>query len=90
MRYATIPRQNLSLDAELLVRFALKRLSEIESDEIEPPQVVMALALAAAFQEKGFHDRLKEDVTSSSERADEILAMSHKLFIPALMGADAQ
>lgn len=86
MKFATLPRQRSSLDTGLLVRFALRRLSEIESDEIEPPQVVMALALSAAFQEKEFHDRLKEDVTSSSERADEILAMSHKLFIPTLWG----
>jgi hypothetical protein len=86
MRFATIPRQNSSLDAELLVRFALRRLSEIESDQTEPPQVVMALALAAAFHEKEFHDRLKEDVTSSSLRADEILRLSKALFVPLLFG----
>lgn len=86
MKFATIPRQNLSLDTELLVRFALRRLSEIESDQTEPPQVVMALALAAAFQEKEFHDRLKEDVTSSSENAEDIMGMSQGLFVPVIFG----
>lgn len=84
MRFATIHLKLLP-EAELLVRFALKRLSEIEPDQTEPPQVVMALAVAAVFQEKGFHDRLKEQI-APPDRADEILGMSHELFIPALWG----
>lgn len=86
MRYATITHQRSSQDTELLIRFALKRLSEIESDQTEPPPVLIALVLAAAFQQQRFYDRLKEDVISSSARADEVMRMSHKLFIPALWG----
>lgn len=82
----TIPRSSTSVDAELLVRFALKRLSEIDSEQIEPPPVLIALILAAGSHCNEFYERLTENIISSSEQAVEILRMCRDLFVPALWG----
>ena len=75
-----VPRPSPSLDPRLIVRFVKRQLSETT----EPSPVLLALTLAAVSHDKKFHDRLKELVTSSSDKADEILRISRDLFVPAL------
>ena len=82
-----VPRSNPFIDPELLVRFVVKKCSEtIESEYTEPPPVVVALALAALYQDFNFYNRLKEVISSSSDAADNILEISKDFFIPVLGG----
>jgi len=85
MKIAAVTCQKSLPDAELLVRFIMRRLSEIEPDH-EPPPVLIALALAVGFREKRFHDPLREQISSSSDNAETILKMYKDLFMPALWG----
>ena len=82
-----VPRTNPFIDSELVVRFVVAKCSEtIESECTEPPPVVVALALAALYQDFNFYNRLKEVILSSSDAADNILEISKDFFIPVLGG----
>lgn len=79
-----VPRPSPCVDPRLLVRFALRRLSETkEPDSTEPSPVLLALILAALSHDHDFYNRLKE-LICSSDSAEEVLGMSKDLFIPAL------
>jgi hypothetical protein len=88
MKIMSVPCSSPSFEPELLIRFVLKRLSEIESDQIEPPPVLLALILAAGSHVRAFHDPLKGHIISSSDKADEILGTCSDLFMPALGRTD--
>ena len=81
----SVPRFNSSLESEQLVRFVMRQISETnEPDSTEPSPVLLALTLAAVSHDKKFHDRLTDLISSSSDKAEEILKMCKDVFMPAL------
>jgi len=80
-----IPRLSTSVDPQLLVKFALKKISQVKRpSRTEPPAIWIALVLAAVADDLKFYNRLREVISSTSASADEILKMSDTLFMPAL------
>jgi hypothetical protein len=80
-----ISRARPSVDPQLLVRFALKKISQVKApSRTEPPAIWIALVLAAVADDLAFYNRFREEISSSSASADKILGMSDTLFMPAL------
>jgi len=80
-----ISRSVPSVDPQLLVKFALQKISQVKRpSRTEPPAIWIALILAAVADDLKFYNRLREVISSSSASADKILGMSDTLFMPAL------
>jgi hypothetical protein len=81
----SIPRSSPRVDPQVLVKFALKKISQVKRpSRTEPPAIWIALVLAAVADDQEFHNRFREVISSSSASADKILKMSDTLFMPAL------
>jgi hypothetical protein len=80
-----IPRSVPSVDPQLLVKFAVKKISQVKRpSRTEPPAIWIALVLAAVADDLKFYNRFREAISSTSASADKILGMSDTLFMPAL------
>ena len=79
-----IPGSIPSVDPQVLVRFAIKKVEEVKNPEHrEPPAIWIALTLAAVAEDHEFYDRLKDMVSSTANNAQTILKMKD-LFMRAL------
>src|SRR5208283_5012701 len=84
MKFMTVTRSRALVEPELLVRFAIKKVSEVKNpDGTEPPAIWIALTLAAAAEDHEFYDRLKDMVSSTANNAEKILKMKD-LFLTTL------
>src|SRR5208337_3297817 len=80
-----IPRSSPCIDPRLLVKLALKKISQVKRpSRTEPPAIWIALVLAAVADDLKFYNRFREVISSTSASAVDILKMSDTLFMPAL------
>src|SRR5208283_3425293 len=80
----SIPRSAPFVDPQVLVKFAIRKVSEVKNpDGTEPPAIWIALTLAAAAEDHEFYDRLKDMVSSTANNAEKILKMKD-LFLTTL------
>jgi len=80
-----VARSAPTVDPRLLVKFVLKKISQVKKPSLrEPPAIWLALVLACVADDLKFYNRFREVISSSSASADKILGMSDTLFMPAL------
>jgi hypothetical protein len=74
-----------SWESQLIARFVVERCSAVtDAETTEPEPVLLALCLAGSALDQQFHERLKNDISSGSENAEEILKIYNNVFLPTL------